>query len=1393
MAEFDPFAEDTQVVDQQTQPAAEEFDPFSADEVDSGYKYILGDEDSWFSLVQDPNTGGYGIEVPDFNLDFLKLDAPDEDKTPDELTATESLRNSWNNALDQISLTDDRFYHLSEQLFGDTDSLTFQEAEARIAETEGAQQEAGGTLALEDIPDAFEEKGFIGGLAHTGAAVANAVSAFGASAIQAYATGGAGLAVDMVQGSLQDYTRQRAEEEGISYEEAASTLGAETIIPIGLGALSYKFEKFGLKGVGNAIKGLGPGAKKALFQTINAAGKEGGTELAQGVVEAFNRGLGAKQSLDEAAGEVKKFWEEEALETFLQGAVGGGVSAGGGRALSRAASQLRSNSAERTIAENAQKIFDIDKRLNDSNTDEATKKVLNRARTRLKNEIKKAIVEPNKDVRKLTDEQINKVNKHGDKINKLHDELKESREFLDDDAYRVLEEDINGRIQDEIDGINDIYAERSTTNIRNEDGVLYGNENVNQIFEGKKKGEISDAEAATVAYEYENLARSVARRLYRQHPEYKEQGVDFETFVGELQFGQGANSLIGLAKSYEPGKGSFGGYAEKYLKQRAKAVIQKTIGKQATVGAKEVGTGEGQVDIAYEQQYDVDRPTRSPRTIAQTLGFSRETAENLISKVGNVLKSAKLAAPTVAGFNKAVSSAARKALYNDIKKELGKDTKANPEFFRNLQQNWKKYLNIIPRNSLAQSRGETQQWLETPPTQQEFINYFRDPNATAQQRSNRREKLAQWIADGIFAESAADLLASDPTIAKQFEVVNALKQGDAIDSINAARIALINKTPISESRITGPKKGKLLKTEESSPVKVMMDMIGQTWAKQGYRVKTISDNNVARLYLQRDLGMSPGQANAYLEDVNGFTYTTPRGTKVVYVHPALSTQTVVHEFGHIWSNFVMDNNPDLWAQVMTAFVLDQSILMSESQRLEHANYYKKFGKEARDFITTLYNQPDRAAELIKKVVSDPEGYRNILNALDEIMAGAIEQGTGQLRVGKDLTVSEKDTKRSNKFLQALDKFWDYIGKLLAGVKGKEIKDLTTKELQDLIINDIIEGRPGSSFAEMTIPVGNAEFEAAAGTYRSKLSLEDQKDEALTLAMDLIDQDSSNAGINKAYEAVANYISKDEFLDWMLQESRKGGINLQDLQAGLIEGDIDSGSVEKAWQRLAGGKLSLLLGRPAKAWQNDQAKIDEKFDKNFAFFQKNEALWTQALPKEFWLTLSTIKKDGTQNKASILRQEDAEYLASKAKESGLNFSNQDAFGRIESAGKSIAKLQKLGNSKEYQQEVDENQEVLFAIGDAIQQLAEQGVSKVELASFIKSLTNTGIGTTNFFRKAPRLAGYVEGIEKATKRIPEHNPPAGYIAQFIFENAVNGNFDQRAKDAIKDKFKYYLGTT
>ena len=356
-----------------------------------------------FKPVKDPKTGQYGVYIPDFNLDFLKINDTEYNDDPEVTNTAESLARTWNNSLDQLSLTDDRFSNLSEELFGDVESAAFQESKQRIDITEAKQKE---TLRLEDIPTAFSEGGLIDGIGHTTAAVTNAIASFGTSALQAKATGGVGMAVDMVQGSVSDYTKSRAEELGISYEDASRGMkSSELIIPVSLGALAYRFEKAGIKGVGKAINSMSESGKKALIQYVNASGKEGLTELSQGVVEAFNSGFGAKNSFDDGINSVAKFIKEEALETTLQGAVGGAGSTGVGRRFNKLRGKNRSLQNEKSLKNSFQTVFDIDTKLNDPSTTEESKAALRKQKIAEKRKIKNILTNENKLVNNLTEAQ----------------------------------------------------------------------------------------------------------------------------------------------------------------------------------------------------------------------------------------------------------------------------------------------------------------------------------------------------------------------------------------------------------------------------------------------------------------------------------------------------------------------------------------------------------------------------------------------------------------------------------------------------------------------------------------------------------------------------------------------------------------------------------------------------------------------------------------------------------------------------------------------------------------------------------------------------------------------------------------------------------------------------
>ena len=1338
----------------------------------------------------DTTTGDIGVEVPNLNLDFAKFDEVDDGD--DSTSAAESLKRTWNNSLDQLSLTDDRFIWLSEYLFGDTESSNFQEAEQVIADTEAGQQE---TIGFTDLDDVYAEQGVMGAIGGGVAALTNAGASFLTSAAQAASTGGAALAVDMVQSGVRSFNQEKAGAEGVTLEELIKNGDAETFIPGTLGALAYKFERYGIKGVGKFINGMSSGARKTLVSLLNTAGKEGGTEFAQSIVESFSDGLGKSgNDIDAGVAEAARFIEEDGLETILQGAFGGGISAGGGRALRKAKGRIRSAAAESAIKENTEKILEIDKRLNDPNVSEEEKKTIQKTRKNLVKYVKEATLEPNKTVNKLTDGQIDKINKKGDKIQELRKELQESRK-LGEETYDIIYDDINDQISDQIDGINSIIENPDNSTIRENDGTLTEQTEFNKKFEGLKKGEVSQELAFEAAYEYENLAKSVANSLFKTHEGFKEGAISKSDFINELQFGGIAgqsNSLLGLALSYNPEIGSFGGYAKKLLRERGKAILNKHIGKQVEKGAD---LDDQEFDKGYDQNIEetIDRETTIPvetRKIAKKIGLERKTAVKVEDAVKDVLTSKNLETATAVGFNKAVKKEARKALYRTIADDIGVPAKETQKFHANLTKNWENYLKIIPPIAFANSQGTTKAWAEAKPTQREFVNYFRGLDIDASDRTNdaknkaktkRREQLANWIADGLFNEAASDLLLTDTNIAEQFRIAQDFKDTDKINSINAAAINFIQKSPISESRIKGKDgKGKIVKSDKNT-VEKLTDVIDQAWNKAGkVPVRSTTNKIEAALMLVRAGNFETRkEAEDYIDGIYGFTILDNNGKRFIYNDKDAPTDTPIHEMGHIWSAFMLDNNPELWEEGVKVLLKDEVKRSYQVRRLV-GGYGPEFQK-----IAKKLSNPDLTDAEIDKIV-DGADYETT-RALDEMLAGEIGD-----RGKRTVDNAEFDSSYDSDFNKVLSKIWDYIAELLTGIQiGSKISDMTADQFLDLAVNDVLNGTPGAAFATMNIPVANKKFEAIKHEALNNLSPEQKKEYRKYKALSYLKSNPSYIGVDVAYLGVSYFMTKKEFLDFVVDQTNQNVLDSSRVQDGLMAGDFEDASTNKLWDKIAGERVVNIVGRPAKSWQNDKAKIEQKFDRNRDFFKKHEDLYVKHLPKEFWLAITGTKKDGTQKKEAMLRVEDAEAFAAQASSTGIVWDNPDAFGRITNAN-TPAKILKIANDPNYKSEVFNNQAALFALGDAAQALYESGeVSKADIGTLLKSFTNTGNGKTNFFRKAPSLGGYSENISKIGKDniVPEHNPPAGFIALDMFNRVTSSAFDREAKEAITEKFKYW----
>ena len=312
------------------------------------------------------------------------------------------------------------------------------------------------------ITDVGEAEGVLG---KTGALVGgayNAITSFAASYATNVATGGVGLASDMIANSVKDFNDKKAQRLGLTTEELISSNQSEILTPGFLGMLGYSLERFGMEKVGNFITtGLSQGRAKALVNLAFAAGGEGTTEYLQGLVETFNSSLGEGLSTEDAVDKVKKqLTSKESLERFLQGAVGGSGIALGSQGL-------KATSALRSPAEN-KKLTKIINQLNELENSKFRKNLtadqigeINTAQEELRFNLKNIVDNNNELISTLTKQQIETLNSNADflttsasKIN----EIQNSEAYTEQDK-EVLISAINQQRE---------LASQNIFNIRNE-------------------------------------------------------------------------------------------------------------------------------------------------------------------------------------------------------------------------------------------------------------------------------------------------------------------------------------------------------------------------------------------------------------------------------------------------------------------------------------------------------------------------------------------------------------------------------------------------------------------------------------------------------------------------------------------------------------------------------------------------------------------------------------------------------------------------------------------------------------------------------------------------------------------------------------------------------------
>ncbi len=207
------------------------------------------------------------------------------------------------------------------------------------------------------------------------AGIVDAAGGLVSTIIPSALSGGSLLVTEMVGGGLYDYNTAKAKAKGISTEELYKRGDADFGVPAAIGGVGYAMERIGLKGFTNSIskKLAGSGFKKALLLG-NEWNKEGFTEWVQVGLDEANIALANGLSIEDAVeAATDKMTSVQGLEAYAKGFAGSAAASGVGRAAKRLVSPKNKAKVSELEQQKNQAIQDL---ANDNIAPEAKEAIL---------------------------------------------------------------------------------------------------------------------------------------------------------------------------------------------------------------------------------------------------------------------------------------------------------------------------------------------------------------------------------------------------------------------------------------------------------------------------------------------------------------------------------------------------------------------------------------------------------------------------------------------------------------------------------------------------------------------------------------------------------------------------------------------------------------------------------------------------------------------------------------------------------------------------------------------------------------------------------------------------------------------------------------------------------
>ena len=390
-----------------------------------------------------------------------------------ELSSTDKMLNSVGNMADQFQQFVPNLVISSNKIFR---GLFGDEAIDSFVANESIPEFFKEGLSDKDLDEAIQQvklqeaemqstgeitKGFAeGDVGEIAAGIVNGITSIGSSLAINTLTAGGGLIPDMIGRAYIDYNEALAEEKGKTISDLVQDDEDEVLVPATIGVIGGILERLPLKGANKWAlnKAVQLGANKTASAILISGLQEGATEWVQTGLEAAN----IAEAKDEDSGEafVDMLTSRQGLESFLQGAVGGGVLGGAGKNvladkqdILNASSVMRSTEEQSFIDSNLQQIADLTKKRTKTKNKEV-QKVIDKKIKEKQSQITDLVLEHNKVVNNMTENELYRSSKIYNKVEKLSKKYKETQQkgadgTISSDEETLLLDDLNAKLNAE--------------------------------------------------------------------------------------------------------------------------------------------------------------------------------------------------------------------------------------------------------------------------------------------------------------------------------------------------------------------------------------------------------------------------------------------------------------------------------------------------------------------------------------------------------------------------------------------------------------------------------------------------------------------------------------------------------------------------------------------------------------------------------------------------------------------------------------------------------------------------------------------------------------------------------------------------------------------------------